>query len=724
MSKQKKAGILSLGAGKCLSYALTLMLTLAAFLLPSSAMADVAWVEYDDDNSTLTFKYGAEKPSDGTVTVYDLNEGTSIPEWNDNTYTTVVFDKSFSSARPTTCRSWFDSQSSLTSIKGLEYLNTEKVTDMRFMFFYCSALESLDLSTFNTKNVTDMTAMFECCSALKELDLSSFNTASVTSMQAMFMGNYELTTIYASDKFDVTNVMNSNDMFNSCTSLAGATKYTDDNTDAKMANYDGYFSKKEAWAEYDSDKSTLTFKYGKKPSSEGNVTVYDLNKDYDTPGWYGKTCTSVVFDKSFSNARPTSCYYWFGGLNSLTSIEGLEYLNTEEVTLMHYMFSGCSSLESLVLSTFNTANVTNMTGMFSYCTNLKELDLSNFNTTNVTDMNIMFSGCTALNKLDLSSFNTQRVTNTMYMFQDCTNLNTIYVSDKFDVTNVVISDDMFKNCTSLVGAVGYNASNTNDYTMANYKTGYFKTYYKVGETKTELCGETLSVDNLTLEGDKDLVVNAPFTATSVSYSRPMTSKWGTLCVPFEVDASSATGTKFYKLESVNYEMITLTKLEGKIAAGTPMLVNSTDGDGNAANISISAESVKVGAAPADGDQAGGWQLVGSFAETEVPDDGYIISKNKFWLVSDLKEKVSGTKSVKTKAMRAWLKPSAESAEAKAHVLSIALDDENETTAVDAIEALTEDTAEIYDLQGRRLDSLQKGLNIVKTGNVTRKVMVK
>ena len=570
MSKQKKAGILSLGAGKCLSYALTLMLTLAAFLLPSSAMADVAWVEYD--GSTLTFKYGAEKPSDGTVTVYDLNEGSNEPGWSGQPCTTVVFDKSFGDARPTTCYGWFVYQNSLTSITGLEYLNTENVTDMSNMFSSCYSLESLDVSKFNTEKVTDMSYMFYCCISLESLDLSNFNT--------------------------------------------------------------------------------------------------------------------------------------------------------EKVTDMGYMFCGCACLQRLDLSNFNTAEVTNMNYTFSFCDKLESLDLSSFDTKNVTDMNGMFDYCKKLKEPDLSNFNTAKVTMMSCMFEGCSELTTIYASDKFDVTNVKSSDNMFLDCTALVGAVGYSASNTNDHTMANYKTGYFKTYYKVGETKTELCGENLSVENLTLEGDKDLVVNAPFTATNVSYSRPMTSKWGTLCLPFEVEATETASTKYYKLESVGTDEITLTQLSGKIAAGTPMLVNSTDGDGNAANISISASSVEVGATPADGDQAGGWQLVGSFAETEVPDDGYIISKNKFWLVSDLKENVSGTKSVKTKAMRAWLKPSAENAEAKAHVLSIAIDDENETTAVDAIEALTEDTAEIYDLQGRRLNSLQKGLNIVKTGNVTRKVMVK
>ena len=765
-----------------------------------------AWAEYDSDKKTLTFKYGKKPSSTETVTVYDLNEGRTSPGWHDNDYTSVVFDESFSKARPTTCYEWFDSRSSLTSITDLKYLNTEEVTDMNSMFngcsglgsldlsnfntekvtsmFYmfngCTALQKLDLSSFNTKKVTEMnymfqnctaleslniskfntesvtdmghmfedckvlknldvsnfntenvesmSCMFSCCEVLESLDLADFDTKNVTDMSYMFAGCPKLVNIFGSDKFSTAKVRNSAGMFADCTVLEGAVKYDKDKTDASMANSEtGYFYQKKMWTEYDNSKQTLTFKYGKKPSSsDGTVTLYDLNEGSNSPEWEDLACTSVVFDESFSKARPTTCYRWFIGQKTLTSITGLEYLNTEKVTNMQRMFSYCEALKSLDLSTFNTANVTDMHSMFSFCS-VESLDVSSFNTEKVTDMGYMFYSCEALKLLDLSSFNTKNVTLMQVMFSYCESLTTIFASDKFSIANLTEYADqtMFTACYSLVGAVAFSDSEREDHYMANYNDGYFRTYYKVGDTKTELYGKTLSVDELELTDDKDLEIRAPFTAANVSYLRPMTNKWGTLCVPFEVDATSNTGYKFYALKSVSADMITLTQLEDKIPAGTPMLVNLTDGDGNATSISISASSVTVGTTPADGTQADGWQLVGSFAETEVPDDGYIISKDKFWLVSDLKDNISGAKSVKTKPMRAWLKPGTESAEAKAHVLSIAIDDENETTAVDAIEALTEEgTTEIFDLQGRRLNSLQKGLNIVKTGKVTRKIMVK
>ncbi len=500
----------------------------------------------------------------------------------------------------------------------------------------------------------------------------------------------------------------------------------------------------EPWVEYDSNTTTLTFKYGVIPTStDENITVYDffLGDDSDYPYWVKdqKDVTSVVFDESFAQVRPTSCNGWFQDMANLTSIKGIEYLNTEEVqyfnnmfcgcaalnsvdltkfntekaTTMNSMFNGCSSMKSINLSGFNTANVEKMAKMFYGCSSMTSIDLSIFNTTNVESMKEMFGECTSLTSLDLSNFNTTSVGTMTSMFEGCTNLKTIYVSDKFVTTSVKNSSDMFTGCTSLAG---YD-ENSVDASMANYKTGYFKTYYRIGDTKHDLCGETLSVDNLVLEDGKDFVALAPFTATNASYSRTMTSNWGTLCLPFAVETTSAADSKFYALESVDNDVITLTLLDGTIDAGTPVLVYSTNG------LNITSSNVDVVTAPAEGAQASGWQLVGSFTETEVPDNGYIISKNKFWLTSDLKSNAS-VKAVKTKGLRAWLKSGSDSNEAKAHVLGFAFDDDGETSAIDAIDGLTEGTAEIYDMQGRRIDHLQKGLNIVKTGNVTKKVMVK
>ena len=402
-----------------------------------------AYAEFN--NGTLTFKYGP-KPAGA----YDLNVGENLPEWvNEGLYEKikkVVFDASFANARPTSCYYWFAGCTKLTGIEGIEYLNTEKVTNMSNMFMGCKALTSLDVTNFNTAEVTDMSYMFMDCSALTSLDLTSFNTAKVTYMHYMFSGCSALTTIYASDKFVTSQVEASSSMFYNCNKLIGATIFDKKKTDHKYANYgtDGYFTPVFEYAEFNNATGTLTFRRGpSKPTG-----AYELNDGDYFPMWtnHSNNINKVVFDASFAKARPTTCYNWFYNFEKLTTIEGIEYLNTEKVTNMRYMFYGCSSLASLDVSKFNTAKVTGMREMFHYCYALTSLDLTSFNTANVTDMYRMFNECSAL--------------------------TTIYASEKFVTGKVDDSLKMFDQCDKLVGAIKYDGNKV-DHTYANYKTGYF-----------------------------------------------------------------------------------------------------------------------------------------------------------------------------------------------------------------------------------------------------------
>ena len=82
----------------------------------------------------------------------------------------------------------------------------------------------------------------------------------------------------------------------------------------------------------------------------------------------------------------------------------------------------------------------------------------------------------SLENLDLSNFNTSNVTNMGFMFNHAEKLKTIYVSDKWNVSNVTSSNLMFSWCISLVGAVPYEYGKF-DVSMANYTNGYL-TYKK------------------------------------------------------------------------------------------------------------------------------------------------------------------------------------------------------------------------------------------------------
>ena len=686
----------------------------------------------------------------------------------------------------------FEGCSALTSLD-LTKFNTAKVTNMSFMFYGCSALTSLDLTNFNTANVTDMSSMFSGCSALKSLDLTKFNTAKVEIMYMMFNGcsalesldltNFNtakveyindmfsgcsaLTTIYVSDKFVTTKVINGSDMFTGCEKLKG---YNDSKTDHNYANYgtDGYFTPVFDYAEFDNATGTLTFRRGlSKP--EG---AYDLNEGDNTPEWREERApeynnddefiypgekiniSKVVFDASFANVRPTSCYEWFDMCTSLTEIEGIENLNTEEVTNMGSMFSGCYVLTSLDLSNFNTQKVEDMSDMFVSCMDLKSLnvsnfdtqkvkdmnnmfyncnsltslDVSNFNTQNVEDMNYMFSSCEGLNSLDLSNFDTQKVTNMSGMFWDSSALKTIYVSDKFVTTKVSSGAKMFQGCENLKGFIDYISNKDKDNNeYANYKTGYFtKLVGKNGEEKIGAAGETLATENLVLDDGKDFVAYEPFVAKNAFYIRviPEGSTWGTLCLPFAIDQSQETGCKFYRLTGIDNDndCITLESYEegAEIPAGTPVLFKMNE---NEPTLSISVQNVGIVTKPKAGTNTD-VNLVGSF--TKIGGNGnqgldkndYIIGKDKFWRVSDLND----GKGVGIKPMRAYIHP-ATASQARAAMLSIGKGDG--TTAIDNLNAISNDAnAEYYDANGRRTNGLQKGLNIVKRGSKTYKIMVK
>ncbi len=150
----------------------------------------------------------------------------------------------------------------------------------------------------------------------------------------------------------------------------------------------------EAYAVLDA-KGTLTFKYDAAKPKDAYGMDYHYSGQQQVPAWYNKRfkIKKVVFEKSFAQARPVNCSFWFKQASSLSNIEGIENLNTESVTNMAYMFDSCCKLLGLDVSGFNTANVTDMKYMFNNCEQLPVLDVSKFNTGNVTNMKCMFYGC-------------------------------------------------------------------------------------------------------------------------------------------------------------------------------------------------------------------------------------------------------------------------------------------------------------------------------------------
>ncbi len=787
-SNGSHVGRMNYGGAKFCRFALFPLMLFMLLLLPAGMVAQTPAssskyiATYESSTQTLTFKknVGETLPENSAWVEDKQTVATINNNIGNGTIVHIVFDKSFSTYTPTSLHSFFYYLTKLETITGLEYLNTAKVTNMRKMFSGCSSLTSLDVTHFNTAKVTDMSYMFANCVALTSLDVTNFNTENVANMERMFIGcsallsldvtnfntakvtdmsymfancvaltslyltnfntakvtNMErmfsfckaLTTIYASSKFVTPQVSNSSSMFYNCEKLKGeVVVWTKGNaTDKTYAKIEGgYFSGRIPRVKY--ADGTLTFFLASKETLGENE--YELNSGKNLPEWVKKHSlgiTKVVFDTSFANARPTSCYKWFWWCDKLKQVEGIKNLNTKEVTDMVDMFCDCRDISSLDVSGFNTGKVTDMSGMFYECISLKLLDVAKFNTANVKSMSNMFYNCQNLASLNVTNFNTANVTNMQGMFSGCPALTTIYASDKFVTTNVETGSNMFFNCIKLKGFIDYkNNSDKTDHTYANYKTGYFtKLVGKNGDEKIGATGETLATDNLVLDDGKDFVAYEPFAAKAASYSRPVEgTTWATLCLPFEV---SLDGQNFraFKLLSADEgtETVELEEIETSIEAGTPVIIKMKDGetklDFTVANKEITNEVKPVETAN------GNYQLQGLYTQKEFSKDTdnncYIVKGDK--LMNPAKLLGTSTKSVGSKPFRAYMVDNSSAPAAGARMFSISVG--GSTTAIEQLETTADSKAEYYDLQGRRLQNLQKGVNIVKRGGKTMKVIIK
>ena len=489
-----------------------LLLLMTLLGAAQTVCAQEAYAVPSDGGATVTFYYDSQKTARGgsglTDYVVDKSQSGDI--------TKLIIDDSFADYMPSSMSTWFFSWSKLTTIVGIENLNTEKVTTMKGMFHSCTALTTLDLTSFNTEKVTDMEGMFAYCSALTSVDLSSFRTAQVTTMDGMFAYCENLTTIYADEtRWSTAGLTNTdNSMFMECNApLTGGngtsfwtTNYADDATYARIdkAGQPGYLTQKAGPAEAEPnaepyavcENGTLTFYYDSKKTERGGYDVGPFESSSTRWGGNKFSINKIIFDDSFAKCTTiTSTAYWFEGfaLPELIII-GLSNLKTDNVTDMSYMFSYCkakiidvsgfntgkvTSMEkmfddcdvtTLDVSNFKTDNVTNMHGMFESCNYLTSLDLSNFNTKNVTDMSDMFYGDSGLETLNISSFNTSNVTTMKSMFVGCSKLKQIDVSH-FDTSNVRSMMQMFLNCKGLTSIDVSNFNTENVTVMSSMFSG-------------------------------------------------------------------------------------------------------------------------------------------------------------------------------------------------------------------------------------------------------------
>ena len=307
-----------------------LLAAMLAFVFTTGVWAQTkeAYAEVSTDGTTLTFYYNANRLECKGET-YDLTWDNNGPGWYEeygSTIATATFDISFDYYYElTNIHDMFAGLSKLYTINHLEYLHTDKVTNMAGLFAECESLTSLNLSSFNTSQVTDMSYVFYGCESLRSLNLSSFNTSQVTDMSYMFYGCEYLESLHLSN-FDTSQVTAMSNMFNYCKYLTSI-----------------------------------------------NLSSFNTSKVTDMTGLFAgcESLTSLNLS-SFNTSKVTGMSQLFHNCQSLTSLD-LSKFNTSQVKVMDFLFSGCKSLTSLNLSNFDTSEVTEMYQMFADCSNLKSI---------------------------------------------------------------------------------------------------------------------------------------------------------------------------------------------------------------------------------------------------------------------------------------------------------------------------------------------------------------
>ena len=676
---------------------------------------------------------------------------------------------SFNTRKVANMQDMFQGCTNLESID-LSSFDTENMKSMNGMFFSCTKLETLDLSSFATPKMVSMVDAFSNCKNLKTIYVTSaFTTDKVTLDFSIFDGCVNLPNFNpAKTSVEMAHTGAGGYLTAATASWVrwdaptgtlsfhrSATKPVGDNI------YELQYGNRQDWNDHAAEIKKVVFKAGFRDEIHTTCSNW----------FYG--CTNLTNIEGIENLNTSYVKNMSGMFDQCSNLETLDlsHFNTEKVENMSNMFNGCTKLHDLNISSFNTENVTSMSEMFYGCSSLDSLDLSHFNTRYVRKdgMNYMFNGCSnlssldvsnfttdkpsmqldglfkecsSLQTLDLSSFSTGGASSVTDMFDGCSALRTIYVSELFKF-NGVSSSNMFRNCENLKGAIDF-IPQYKDSKYANYVSGYLTK--KVGTNGNEIIGATgnpLTIDALPLDDSKAYKLYEDCDVNNASYEREVKFEWATLCLPYTIQPGSEDNTcYFYTLKSVGTESVELVRVEeGVIEAGQPVVVRKKNADRTSFRVVSGTaspdEKAKAVTEPktgengqqnaASGEQnaeggeqntASGPRLIGTFAPIELKDDCYFIAKDQFRLVSDYKPAAKG---VKIAAYRAYIQPDATQKGGSAQ-LTIGVDEgTNQVDAATLVDLLNDTEAEYYDVQGRRIPQLQRGINIVKVGSKVMKV---
>ena len=325
----------------------------------AAAKAYALWCE---GNKTVYYVYGETAYAAGgtydgqTITqvfenkiAYWVEDYGGYYDWDDDitgSVQKVVLTDGYCASKQTDLGWLFAGMTKLTTITGLGNLNTSEATTLEGMFYCCSSLTSIDVSTFNTSKATNMAHLFSDDLELQEIKgLDHFDTSNVTNMQSMFSGCKKMTSIDVSH-FNTSKVLNMGLMFNYCLQLQSL----------DLSHFD-----------------------------TSNVTDFHAM-------FYSCPFTSIDVSR-FDTSKAETMVSMFGSCYMLESLDVTNF-NTEKVVEMDQLFKGCSKLTTLDLRNFNTTNVTSMIRMFNNCSELTTIYCND--SWSASQSTEMFKGCTKL----------------------------------------------------------------------------------------------------------------------------------------------------------------------------------------------------------------------------------------------------------------------------------------------------------------------------------------
>ncbi|MEI5990207.1 hypothetical protein A5881_001700 [Enterococcus termitis] len=413
----------------------------------------VPWA-WNPDTQVLTFGEGTFPDTSRAFTIKSVIEESKL--LNNEKIKKIVFTKKVTAAVDSSAL--FNNLEELTEIEHADLLDTSNTTNMSWMFYWCKALETINLQAWDTHNVTNMSAMFCKSDALTSVEISQWDTSNVTQSQIMFE-DVPLALLDISG-WDTTNLSDLGFLRSPDTLVLGEKSilkklglpekieypYTGRwISDAQVYeshadlidNYDGSkpgtYVRERVTTEplfgtvpwkWDSDTQTLTFGEGTFPDNYYDGTI--KTEIEDLAFLKNKKIKKIVFTKKVTAA--VNSFELFSYLFELSEIENIDLLDTSNTQNMSKMFYNCQSLKALDLQKWDTHNVTNMDWMFGFSTALKSLELSKWNTSNVTSLSQIFRDL-PLTTLDISGWDTTRITNSEAL-GSLHNLDTLVLGEK------------------------------------------------------------------------------------------------------------------------------------------------------------------------------------------------------------------------------------------------------------------------------------------------------